>query len=322
MSTERNMVLVVGATGSLGSALVPKLEQSGIPLRILGRSRESFVKAGLTSHEDLDLVVCPDVTNRGEFRDEWFLDVKAVICVARPRAGKHGDQEAYMSLIQNLSDAVCDNGVPHMLLLSIPYLDRFLFGSPVASQAMQASELSVVQRFVAAEDSKLSIVRIAELSEIGILLNTFRKTRVWPCIIGYNPCVQPISAGDFATAVANLLTQEPSHVDWRSEFLWGGPQVYTWRQVGSLIEDAIGKRLFFISVPLLLAQFWISIILFAGRIFPFLIKVATLFQLLGTVMTANATSEKHEKLGKDTLEEYLLKKHEEPAVDKLQESRP
>jgi hypothetical protein len=120
-----------------------------------------------------------------------------------------------------------------MLLLSIPYLDRFLFGSPVASQAMHASELSVLaERFVAAKDSKLSIVRIAELSEIGILLDTFRKTRVvvWPCIIGYNPCVQPISASDFATAAGNLLTQEPIHVDWRSEFLWGGPQVYTWQQ--------------------------------------------------------------------------------------------
>jgi hypothetical protein len=201
-------------------------------------------------------MVCTDVTNRGEFRDEWFLDVKAVVCVARPRAGKHGDQEAYMSLIQNLSDAVCDNGVPHMLLLSIPYLDRLLFGSPVASQAMQASQLmSVLKRFVAAEDSKLSIVRIAELSEIGILLDTFRKSRVWPRIIGYNHCVQPISAGDFATAVANLLIQEPIHVDWRSKFLWGGPHVYTWRQVGSLIQDAIGKGLFFISIPLLLAHF-------------------------------------------------------------------
>jgi hypothetical protein len=44
---------------------------------------------------------------------------------------------------------------------------------------MQASQLmSVLKRFVAAEDSKLSIVRIAELSEIGILLDTFRKSRV------------------------------------------------------------------------------------------------------------------------------------------------
>jgi hypothetical protein len=108
--------------------LFHKSIKSGIPLRILGRSRESF-KAGLTSHKGLALMVCTDVTNRGEFRDEWFLDVKAVVCVARPRAGKHGDQEAYMSLIQNLSDEVCDNGVPHMLLLSIPYLDRLLFGS-------------------------------------------------------------------------------------------------------------------------------------------------------------------------------------------------
>ena len=139
MSAERKMVLVVGATGSLGSALVPQLEQSGIPLRILGRSRESFVKAGLTSHKDLDLVVCTDVTKRDEFRDEWFVDVKAVVCVARPRVGKCGDREAYKSLIHNLSDAVCDNGVPHMLLLSVPYLDRFLFGLTPTDRSCESS---------------------------------------------------------------------------------------------------------------------------------------------------------------------------------------
>jgi hypothetical protein len=37
-------------------------------------------------------------------------------------------------------------------------------------------------------------------------------------------------------------------------------------------------------------------------------------------MTANATSDEHEKLGNDTAEEYL-KKHEEPVVDMLQQPR-
>ena len=59
----------------------------------------------------------------------------------------------------------------------------------------------------------------------------------------YNPCVQPISAGDFAIAVANLLIK--ANVIWKSEFLWGGPQVFTWRQVGDLIQDVIGKRSIF-----------------------------------------------------------------------------
>jgi hypothetical protein len=319
MLTERNVVLVVGATGSLGSALVPKLEQSGLSLRVLiGRSRESFVKAGLTSYKNLDLVVCPDVTNRGEFHDEWFLDVKAVVCVARPRVGKHGDREAFMSLIQNLSDAVCDNGVPHMLLLSVPYLDRFLFGMTPTAEAVKATEMSARERFELTNQSQLSVVRITDVSEIGILRDMAGKTSVWPCMMGFDPCVQPISASDFATAVANLLIKEDA--TWKPEFLWGGPQVFTWRQLGRLIEKAIGKRLYFISIPLVIWKLWLAIFLFAGRFFPFLNNVAIVLNLFGSIMTANATSDEHEKLGNDTAEEYL-KKHEEPVVDMLQQPR-
>lgn len=307
-------MLVVGATGSLGTVLVPELERSGIPLRILGRSRESFVKAGLDSKKDVELVICADVTDRGAFRDEWFEDVKAVVCVARPRAGKPGDGEAFVSLLENLSDFVCTNRVPHMLLLGIPYMDQFLFGLTPRAEATQASEVSLRERFEAAADSELSIVRIAEMSEIGILLDMARKSRVWPCMMGYNPRVQPITARDFAAAVAGLLGD--AEAKWKPQLLWGGPQVFTWRQLGSLMEDAAGKRMLFIPVPFIFWQTLIYMFQFAGMFIPVSNRMAVVLQLTGMIMTANATSDRHEKFGKDSVEAYL-KEHSKPEVDML-----
>lgn len=308
------MVLVVGATGSLGTALVPELERRGIHLRILGRSRESFVKAGLTEKKDLSLVVCADVTDRDAFQDEWFLDVQAVVCVARPRAGKTGDREAYVSLIQNWSDAACTNGVQHMLLLSIPYLDQYLFGMIPTLEAVQSAAMSARERFDSASDSQLSIVRIAEFSEIGILFDMVLKTRVWPCMMGYNPCVQPISASDFSAAVASLLIDQS--VIWKPEFLWGGPEVFTWQQLGHLTEDTIGKHLFFVYIPVILWQLWIQMFLFTGILFPLFNKLAVVLKMFGMIMAANATSERHEKIGKDMVEGYL-QEHTHPVVDVL-----
>ena len=178
--------------------------------------------------------------------------------------------------------------------------------------------MSARERFEVAEASQLSVVRIAEVSETGIIRDFANKTNVWPCMMGFDPCVQPISAGDFAVAVANLLTKE--NTIWTPEFLWGGPQVFTWRQLGRLTEQVIGKRLYFISIPLFVWKLWLSMFLFGGMIFPLLNNVAIVLILFGSIMTANATSKKHETFGKDTVQEYL-KKHEEPELDIMLKSR-
>lgn len=313
--SERNVVLVVGSTGSLGKAVVTELRQRGIPLRLLGRSRESFVSAGLTIEKNVELVVCTDVTDFAAFHEDWFLDVKSVICVARPRWSKADDREIFAPLVQNLSEAVLTNGVPNMLLLGLPYVDRFLFGLTRNMETYRGVEMCVREIFEAqssdkSEGSSLSIVRITEMSEIGALLEFARMTGLWLRITGSDPYSQPISAKDFATAVARLVQGDDK---WKEEILLGGPDIISWRELGKLIEKSIGKRLFLVSLPLCVLKVMVRTLDYAGTILPFLEGLANVLKIVSIPMTANATSDKHQSVGEDRLEDYL-REHAKPGV--------
>lgn len=129
MNNNRDTVLVVGSTGSLGRPIVEKLLQMHrYKVRLLARSRESLEKAGyinryngMPESEDLEYVVCNDVTDRSQFLDEWFVDIISVICVARPRSLQH-DAKDFVPMVKNLCDAVCSNKVPRLMLHGMPYI--------------------------------------------------------------------------------------------------------------------------------------------------------------------------------------------------------
>ncbi len=62
-------------------------------------------------------------------RDDWFTDVKLVVCMARPRGkAKPEDFKPCVAMIRNLSDAVCVNKVPGMLMHGPPHLDKLVLG--------------------------------------------------------------------------------------------------------------------------------------------------------------------------------------------------
>ena len=54
-ANARDTVLVIGSTGSLGKPIV-ELHRRGVKVRLLGRSHDSFVKAGY-SENDFDIII-------------------------------------------------------------------------------------------------------------------------------------------------------------------------------------------------------------------------------------------------------------------------
>lgn len=80
----RDTVLIVGATGSIGIPIVAELLRRGHKLRLFGRSKESFTRAGYLGGKSIDIVICKDVTDPTNYRDTWFTDVTCLLCVARP----------------------------------------------------------------------------------------------------------------------------------------------------------------------------------------------------------------------------------------------
>jgi hypothetical protein len=123
--------------------------------------------------------------------------------MTRPRGtAKPEDSKPYVAMIRNLSDAVCVNKVPGVLMHGPPYLDKLVLGeTPRLSQFRLVEEL-VRARFTSASNkgnknsdvcSHLTISRSSEMAEIGFLLEASRMIRVWLCVSGFDPKLQPIS---------------------------------------------------------------------------------------------------------------------------------
>jgi len=310
MMGERNTVLIVGATGSLGKPLVAEFQARGIPLRLVGRSEESFTQAGYEqpsqTSERLELVVCRDVTDRTAWSDTWFRDVRLVVCVARPRGLKAGDLMQYAATIDNLCDAVCINNVPRLILLGLPYFEGSPpFGLSSSMTVIARAEEHARERFQRSDcSSQLTISRINEMSEMGHLLEIARTLHFWPRVFGRDTKLQPVSARDFALAVATFSEQD--HYDNKPELLIGGPQVVTWSELGNSISKAIGKRLVVVPLPLMILQVWIGFIRLAKWLVPFLQVFESILQIATIPMILNTTSNEFESIGSDRLDDYLV----------------
>ena len=309
---ERNVVLIVGATGSLGKSVVAEFQRRGTRLRLVGRSLESFEQAGFRSDEKtaitggectqkMELIVCKDVTDRNAWSDRWFRDVKLAVCVARPRALKARDYVSYTAMIQNLSDLVCANSVPNLMMLGRPYVEEYPFGMTPSMLVVQCAEKQARERFRVTDSSRLTIVRIAEMSEFGYLLELARITRIWFCVWGKEPKLQPMSARDFATAVAVYAKQDAN----MPELLIGGPQVLTWSELGASISEALGKQLFIISVPMIFFKVWIGVLCLAKSLLPFLEGFENILKVMSIPMIANCTNDDFECIGDDRLDAFL-----------------
>ena len=128
--TKRDTVLIVGSTGSLGRPIVVELLRRQYKLRLLVRSHASVEKAGYDkwAANDLEIVVCKDMTDRSRYKDEWFTDVIVCLCVARPRSLTEDDSKNFGPMIDNLCDAVIQNEVPRLLIHGMPYMEANPFG--------------------------------------------------------------------------------------------------------------------------------------------------------------------------------------------------
>jgi hypothetical protein len=246
--------------------------------------------------------------------------VKLVVCMARPRGAKPEDYIPYVHMIRNLSNAVCVNKVPCMLMHGLPYLDKLVLGETPSFSQLRLVEKMARERFPLAASSsnnkddknsaggicsQLVISRISEMSEIGFLLEASRMIRVWLCVRGLDPKLQPISARDFAVAVCDFAEKDHNCHTPMQELLVGGPQIITWRELGRSISQAIGRRHFEISLPLWVFSIWIAFFGFAKFILPFLEGLENVFKYAVMPMTANTTSGEFESVGSDRIEEFL-----------------
>lgn len=270
-------------------------------VRLLCRSHDSFVKAGY-SENDFDIIIS-DLT-KPMHDASYFGDVSSVICVARPRSLKGGDDISYFPMVENLCSAVIENRVPRLLLHGMPYLENNQFGESQTMKIIKDTEQSARNRFEiesSSAPSSLTISRICEMSEIGHLMEeSLHMLGFFPCACGYNPVLHPCTSRDFATAIANYAEDSTFT---KNELLVGGPYQLTWKELADMYSRETGLKC--ITLPLVLYK---AALLFIGvlcTIFPSLKGLHLSMRLLMIPMTTNTANDKFISVGNDRMEDFL-----------------
>ncbi|WP_226480793.1 SDR family oxidoreductase [Natrinema amylolyticum] len=218
--------LLTGATGTLGTALRPRLRTAGRDVRAASRSPPSDGDDGAWIAMDLT-----DGTGVREAVD----DVDVVVHAA---TAPQGDTEAVdVRGTERLLEAAADAGVSNFLYVSIVGVDKIPFSYYEHKLA--------AERAVAASAVPSTIVRATQFhSFVADILETVSKLPVWPLPTGIR--LQPIDAGEAADAIVERAIPESAG---RVPDI-GGPEVRTVRDLATTYRDVRGLRRPIVRLPL------------------------------------------------------------------------
>jgi uncharacterized protein YbjT (DUF2867 family) len=197
-------VLVTGGTGTLGSALVARLDQPRVLSRRAGPGR-----------------IVGDLRT-GEGLDEAVADASVIVhCATAPR----GDADATSRLVAAARRA----GAPHLVYVSIVGIDRIPL--PYYREKVRAEHV--------VEDSGLpaTILRATQFHDLlATLFATTARAGVLPVLAGTS--FQPIAVDDVAARLVDLVAGPPRG---RVTDL-GGPEVRAMADLARAWRRATGRR--------------------------------------------------------------------------------
>ncbi|MGW0805292.1 SDR family oxidoreductase [Nonomuraea sp. NPDC002799] len=194
-------ILVTGATGTLGGALVPALVKAGHQVRAFSRAkRESRGNVEWAWGDLISGAGLPDAVR----------DVEAIAHLAT--SGPKGRGAVDLPGTRMLIAAAREAGVPHLLLTSLVGADRIATGYPVYKLA--------AERLIAGSGLGWTILRATPFHQT--LDRRLRDVTSLPVLpVDRSLPWQPVHTGEVAARVAGLLAGGPA----RAEIDYGGPQV-------------------------------------------------------------------------------------------------
>jgi uncharacterized protein YbjT (DUF2867 family) len=210
--SEKLTVLVTGASGTLGSAVVPRLVREGFDVRPMSRrSRPGWVTADLRTGEGLA---------------EAVQGADAIVHLATS-SGR--TQQTDVEGTRRLVAAAKEARVGHLIYISINGIDRVPLGYYRAKLA--------AEDVIKASAVPYTILRAAQFpSLIDSLLNASGK--LGPMIVDPRWVVQPVAIEDVADRIATLLTEPPSG----RTIEFAGPQVRHFDDLARTWLDARGRN--------------------------------------------------------------------------------
>jgi uncharacterized protein YbjT (DUF2867 family) len=182
--TDTMKVLVTGASGNLGSAVLPRLVKDGHDVRGMSRrSRPGWVAADLATGEGLVEAV------RG---------VDAIVHLASsPKKTRNTDVEGTRRLVAAAKAA----GVRHIMFISIIGVDRV----PLQYYKLKVESEAIIR----ASGVPFTILRAAQFPTlVDAMLSGLSK--LGPLLIDRNMLCQPVAVEDVADRIADLLAGPPT----------------------------------------------------------------------------------------------------------------
>lgn len=221
--------LITGATGTLGSALVPLLRDAGPRLRLLSRSAQS-------SDGSVEWVRGDVSTGTG--LEEAFRGVDTIVHCA---GSQSGDGEKARHVV----DAASRSGVEHIVHVSVVgadtvpvvgAVDRALFGYFASKR--EAEEV------ITNSTIGWTMLRPTQFHEfVTTVLDQMIKLPVLPLWRGVS--FQPVDTGDVARRLAELALGAPAGI----VPALGGPRIYSMHQLARDYLGATGRRRMLVNMP-------------------------------------------------------------------------
>jgi uncharacterized protein YbjT (DUF2867 family) len=210
--TANIAVLVTGASGTLGSAVLPRLEKQGYAVRPMSRApRDGWAAADLRTGDGLAAAV------RG-------VDVIVHLASAPGRA-----RQTDVAGTRRLLEAAGAAGVRHVLYVSINGIDRVPY--------RYYQEKLDTEEIVRAGGVPFTILRAAQFHPFVEMLLAV-SSKLGPLIVDPTWRVQPVAVEDVADRIADLIALPATGET--TEF--AGPQVLTFDELARTWLEARGSK--------------------------------------------------------------------------------
>jgi uncharacterized protein YbjT (DUF2867 family) len=324
------VILVVGATGQLGSLVVRRLRAQGEDVRAMVRDPATATDLAATGAE----LAVADLA-RPETLDAALDGVDAVVATANAVAPIHRADSAaavetgYVELITRAERS----GVRRFVFVSVPEtpldgrvpvaatkrrIERLLGESGLSSLSLRMPPFTEV--WLALVGSELPL-RGEERNTLGRAYPTLRRFRrvTGRTVERHGVMVVPgpasarqafLSVHDAAAALAAAV--RPGTGEGPVDL--GGPEVLTWTEVAAIYQRVLGRRVRVVSQPPALFGVLQQLL---GRVAPSLAGVMGLNRLIATSETDWDTSDTARRLGlgkRRTVEEVLREKAALPPI--------
>lgn len=219
--------LLTGATGTLGTALRPRLRDAGH--EVVAASRSPPGDGGT----DVEWVAVDLIDGTG-IRDA-VADVDVIVHAA---TAPRGDTEAVdVRGTERLLEAAADAGVANFVYVSIVGVDEI----PYSYYEYKLT----AERIVEGHTVPSTIVRATQFhSFVRDLLETIARVPIWPLPTGIR--LQPIAVDEAAAAIADYAKQEAAG---RVPAV-GGPEILTVRDLAETYREVRGLRRPVVRLPL------------------------------------------------------------------------